>query len=98
MSENKDIPVLMLSARGTIAEITDGYILIDDSVLCKDPADGIRYKVLLDDIWIFRFVDKGFAKAGDIVQIMYEGKIDYDNANLVEKPVDISLAYISEGK
>ena len=24
--ENKDIPVLMLSARGTIAEITDGYI------------------------------------------------------------------------
>ena len=83
---------------GTIAEITDGYILIDDAVLCKDPADGIRYKVLLDDIWIFRFVDKGFAKAGDIVQIMYEGKIDYDNANLVEKPVDISLAYISEGE
>ena len=96
--ENKDIPVLMLSARGTIAEITDGYILIDDSVLCKDPADGIRYKVLLDDIWIFCFIDKGFAKAGDIVQIMYEGKIDYDNANLVEKPVDISLAYISEGE
>ena len=83
---------------GTIAEITDGYILIDDSVLCKNPADGIRYKVLLDDIRISRFVDKGFAKAGDIVQIMYEGKIDYDNANLVEKPVDISLAYISEGE
>ena len=83
---------------GTIAEITDGYILIDDSVLCKYPADGIRYKVLLDDIRISRFVNKGFAKAGDIVQIMYEGKIDYDNANLVEKPVDISLAYISEGE
>ena len=83
---------------GTIAEITDGYILIDDSVLCKDPADGIRYKVLLDDIRISRFVDKGFAKAGDIVQIMYEGKIDYDNANLVEKPVDISLAFISDGE
>ncbi len=32
------------------------------------------------------------------MQIMYEGKIDYDNANLVEKPVDISLAYISEGE
>ena len=83
---------------GTIAEITDGYILIDDSVLCKDPADGIRYKVLLDDIRISRFVDKGFAKAGDIVQIMYEGKIDNDNVNLVEKPVDISLAFISDGE
>ena len=83
---------------GTIAEITDGYILIDDSVLCKNPADGIRYKVLLDDIRISRFVDKGFAKTGDIVQIMYEGKIDYDNENLVEKPVDISLAFISDGE
>ena len=73
---------------GTIAEITNGYILIDDSVLCKDPADGIRYKVLLDDIRISRFVDKGFAKAGDIVQIMYEGKIDNDNENLVPVVAD----------
>ncbi len=32
---------------GKITEITDEYILLDDSVLCTNPDDGITYKILL---------------------------------------------------
>ena len=82
---------------GTIVNITDDYILIDDAILCKNPDDSIKYKVLLDDLRISRFIDKRLAKTGDIVQVSYQGTIDYENANLVENPVDISLAFISDG-
>ena len=82
---------------GTIVDITDDYILIDDAIFCKNPDDGIKYKVLLDDLRISRFIDMRLAKTGDIVQVSYQGKIDYENANLVENPVDISLAFISDG-
>ena len=39
---------------GTIIEITEEYILVEDSILCKSPADGITYKVLLNDLRISR--------------------------------------------
>ena len=40
------------SIAGKVTEITDDYILVDDSVLCKDPADGITYKIMIDDVKI----------------------------------------------
>lgn len=64
---------------GKITEITDDYILIDDSILCNEPADGTIYRVSLDNIRISRYVDNGIIKAGDTVRVVYAGETEEDN-------------------
>lgn len=75
---------------GKIVEITDDYILVDDSILCKDEADGITYKILINDIRISRYVDRAVIKVGDTVQISYEGEIDEENSNTISNAFSIS--------
>lgn len=82
---------------GKVTEITDDYILVDDSVLCKDPADGIAYKVMLDDVKISRYVECDFVKVGSTVVVSYEGDIDAKNGNAISKAIDISEGIISYG-
>lgn len=82
---------------GKVTEITDDYILVDDSVLCKDPADGITYKVMLDDVKISRYVECDFVKVGSTVVVSYEGDIDTKNGNAISKAIDISEGIISYG-
>lgn len=82
---------------GTIIEITEEYILVDDSILCKNPADGITYKVMLNDLRISRYVDCGVIKAGDSVQISYNGEINENNDNTIEGAISASKATISDG-
>lgn len=85
------------SVGGTIVEITDEYILVDDSILCKNPADGITYKVLLNELRISRYVDYGIIKVGDTVQISYEGEIDAANDNAIAGALSASEVIISGG-
>lgn len=61
---------------GTVTEITDDHVLIDDSVLCRDPEDGLTYMLPLDDLRISRYFKYGAVKAGDIVQVSYTGEIE----------------------
>ncbi len=75
---------------GKIVEITDDYILVDDSILCKNEADGITYKVLINDIRISRYVDRDIIKVGDIVQISYNGEINEQNSNTISNAFSIS--------
>ena len=60
---------------GKVVEIKDDYILVDDSILCKDPADGITFKVLLNDLRISRYVDCSIINVGETIQISFEGEI-----------------------
>lgn len=80
---------------GEVVEITDEYILLDDSILCNDPADGIVYKILLNDIRISRYVDNDVIKVNDTVQITYKGQIDENN--IIDTAVSASQAMISDG-
>lgn len=64
----------MRSVVGRVTEITDDRVLIDDSVLCRDPEDGLTYMLPLDDLRISRYFKYGAVKAGDIVQVT--GEID----------------------
>lgn len=80
---------------GKIMEITDEYILIDDTILCNDPADGITYKVLLNDLRISRYVDHEIIKVGSTVQITFEGEIG--EANTIDSAVSASKVTISGG-
>lgn len=83
----------MRSVAGRVTEITDDHVLIDDSVLCRDPEDGLTYKVPLDDLRISRYFKYGAVKAGDIVQVSYTGEIDEAGGNVIGGVEDIKRAY-----
>lgn len=83
------------SVIGIITEITDEYILVDDSVLCNNSADGIGYMVLLNDLRISRYVNLRVLKVGDTVQITYEGEID--GANTIDTAIYASEVKIFDG-
>jgi len=88
------------SVVGEVVEITDEYILLNDSILCNDPADGIIYKILLNDLRISRYVEHGIIKVGNNVQITYEGEIypaNANDANTINSAVSASQVIISEG-
>ena len=77
---------------GKVVEIKDDYILVDDSILCKDPADGITFKVLLNDLRISRYVECGIIKVGETVQISFEGKI---KDNTVDSAISAAKIIVS---
>ncbi len=75
---------------GTITEITNEYILIDDSVLCKDANDGITFKIMLNDLRINRYVEDNRIGVGDIVQVVYKGSINTAFGYVVDSAVSAS--------
>ncbi len=80
---------------GNVTEITDEYILIDDSVLCRDPSDGIVFKVMLNDLRITRYVENEIIKVGDTVRITYEKGIDIEDGYIIDSAIAASEAIIS---
>ena len=60
---------------GTVTEIGDGYMIVDDTALCRNPKAGKKYKVYTDDIRVKRWIESGEIKTGDLVAVEYEGKI-----------------------
>ena len=80
---------------GKVVEVTDEYIMIDDTVLCNNPSDGTTYKVLLNDLRISRYVDHEIIKVGSTVQITFEGEID--EANTIDSAISASQVKISGG-
>jgi hypothetical protein len=73
-SQKADFEPFYHSIVGKITEVTDEYILVDDSVLCKNPSDGIIFKITLDDMRVKRYVLTDSLKVGMTVQVMLESK------------------------
>ncbi len=94
-SEETEYEPYTNSVVGEVVEITDEYILLNDSILCKDSADGIVYKILLNDISISRYVDNDVIKVNDTVQITYKEQIDENN--IIGTAMSASQAMISDG-
>lgn len=82
---------------GTVAEITDTYILIDDSVLCVDENDGMLFKVYTDDLRIARCLKYGNIKVGDTVVVTFSGKIDEYADNMLEGAYSIVKGEVIDG-
>ena len=80
---------------GKILEITDEYILLDDSILCTNPDDGITYKILLNDFRISRYAESGAIRVGENIQIIYEGEID--ESNTIDSAISASDVVIFGG-
>ena len=59
---------------GTITDIADGYIYLDDSIMCVDENDGMVFKIPMDDIRISRCIDYAKMGVGDVVLVYYSGQ------------------------
>ena len=77
-SEKTEMEPFYNSVAGIITEIGDGYILVDDSVLCKDEKDGIVFKIPTDSMIVRRRIEYYHLKTGDAVMIEYKGNISKD--------------------
>ena len=83
---------------GEVTEITDEYLLIDDSFLCNNSEDGVTYKVLLNDKRIRRYVERtNYIYKGKTVKVVYEGEIQDGNPKIILSGREISNIRISFG-
>ena len=83
---------------GTLTEIGDGYILVDDTPLCANEEDGLVYKVLLDDPRASRCLKfPGDIDPGDFVVVEYSGTIDTAHENTVTGAFSIAEAIFMGG-
>ncbi len=85
------------SLAGTITEIAKDYILIDDSILCENPEDGIVFKIPTEKLTIRRYVEYQDMKVGDLVEVNYRKGIDVEAGNIVYGVSKIIRAYIGDG-
>ena len=92
-SEKATFEPYLNSVVGKITDITDEYIIINDSVLCKNPSDGIEYKISMQDLRILRYVELNQIAKGSIVCVQYSGEIG--DGNIVEGVTNIMRARIS---
>lgn len=83
---------------GTLTGIEDGYLLIDDSVRCADPEDGMVFRVPLDDVRISRRIDFEGISVGDLVEVTFTGEIDVEAGNVVRGAYDLNECWIMEGE
>ena len=68
---------------GTVTEIGEDYIKINDSVFMKNPDDGIEFTVKTTDIRIKRYIDLNLISVGSQVIIRHKG-IYEDNPSVVD--------------
>lgn len=78
-SEKAEFEPYELTVSGTLTEIENGYVLIDDTVLCANEADGTVYKIFVNDIKMRRCIECTDLKVGDTVAVKYKGEISDRN-------------------
>ena len=82
---------------GTMVDIKDGFVYIDDSILCVKPSEGMVFRVSLEDIRIRRCVECGMIDVGDLVVVTFRGGIAVEDGNLILDARSIDEGYLSEG-
>ena len=82
---------------GTLTGIYDGYFIVDDSILCENPNEGMVYKVPTDDLRVSRYVDSGEVKVGDLIRIEFTGDIDTSDSNRINEIYSIARAKLYDG-
>ena len=93
-SEKAEYEPYYNTVAGIITEIGDGYILVDDSVLCKDEKDGIVFRIPTDSLIVRRWIEYYHLGVGDAVLIEYKGCISKDGT--VNGIVSVNEAVIFE--
>lgn len=60
---------------GNVTEIGEDYIKVDDSIMMKNPDDGIEFTVMANDKRIKRYIISGFLRKGQLVRITHTGTL-----------------------
>ena len=68
---------------GTVVEIKDGFVYIDDSVMCVKPDEGMVFRVSMEDIRIRRCIEYAGVGVGDLVVVTFRGGIAVEDGNLI---------------
>lgn len=95
-AEKTDPEPYLFRLAGTLTEIGEGYLCVDDSVLCVDPDEGMVFTVPTDDLRIRRLVSH--LRVGDTVRVEFAGSIDTTNGNRVEGVCSVSPGMIRDGE
>ena len=84
---------------GTVTEIGDGYILVNDSVMMENPEDGMVFRISTEDVRIRRWVEWIGAgiKVGNFVVVRYNDGVDTENNNNVLGAYSINKAKLADG-
>ena len=83
---------------GTLIEIGDGYILVDDSILCVDENNGMVFKVLTSDLRISRHIDFQKISTGTIVAINFTEPVNVEEGNVVSGAISMARRSIYDGE
>ena len=83
---------------GTLTEIGDGYILVDDSILCADEDDGMVFEVLTTDLRVSRFIDHQAVSTGSIVAVTFTEPVNIEDGNVVSGAVSMAKGAIYDGE
>lgn len=80
-----------------MTELTEDYLIIDDSIKCADASDGILFKIPLDDIHASRGVKYRDINVGDIAVVSFRGNVDTQADNTVTGIVEIDKGKLYNG-
>ncbi len=72
---------------GTITEIGEDYIKVDDSIMMKNPDDGIIFTVNATTAEFKRYLKHNILSVGELVQIKYDGT---DDNGVIDSTVTIN--------
>ena len=86
------------SLAGTLVEITDEYILVDDTIRCANPEDGMLFKIMLNDVRIRRCMEWYKFQVGTTVAVAFTGDIDVDAGNVVKGAYSLKWCMIADGE
>ena len=78
---------------GTVTEMGDGYVKVDDSIMMKNPEEGLTFTVDVTDKKLSRVCD-ALISVGDHVLITYDGRISEEGSLLIETAVSIQEVWI----
>ncbi len=82
---------------GTVTEIGEDYIKVDDSVMMKNPDDGIEFTIVADNMKVKRYIISGFLKVGKTVAIEHSG-ILAGNPTVVNTATNLEEVTITSNK
>jgi len=86
------------SLAGTLTEIGDGYILVDDSILCEDESDGIVFKVSATDLRVRRCIEFQKIDVGSVVVVSFtDPVIAGEDGCTIDSAISVARGYVSDG-
>lgn len=77
---------------GTVTEIGDGYIVVDDSIRCADPTQGVAFKIIINS----KRLERSIPSVGTTVSVDMIRDICAEDNNTIDFAVYISRCYITE--